>query len=1266
MKKLLALLLCLFPSIVGAQTATGRIAASGQSTFDSIANTQTVTMVGATPSVGLGNVFKTANVGATNVTNFLNAHDSQVIQVNCGDVLTTIVNGATIITSTGSNITCTLNSVYTFIFDAAQGAWVQTKSVGSGGGSSVGNQFKLQVSNGAGGFAAGATTDNGTTLTVNEDAANCGPNPSFDLSCFGASTSTATATCSITSGTTTLTCGANDFANGNGILVPLAGTTTALTTPTQPIVTPFYILNGVTTYNYQTIAEDRNGSLTAASTVGTTTTGAATLGLNTITLTSCQITSGVVTYTSSGSHNLAAGAQVDVEGFTINILDPCNGVVIIAATPTGTTFTAIKGSGYADETNSAGSPTAKLYACNRISFASYSGNNTMRYWHYRNGSVVGVSVGLDPFFIDCGQTVTGIPNYIPASPSGATQPGWLATTVVSGGGTGSMTLALAASATVASQTTLHDNAVNLKAAVQAAYSAGGGTVVIPANLSGYVFNSAIDFTTGLSSVFTRSVKIHIRGLFNSLSQPWFLRAAMELEGEPFSTSSFVYLNATPISGNAHPMFIISEGQQGIHFSRLLLQVARTQQTGVLLDSGGDGGSTVGNTFDDMYLLGASGLSKPLITKGGFDFFWRRGDCSNGGAGINTNGCVIHTAVSSAVALPSTAQIIGRVQFDLVYFASAGVQYDCRPQPTGNGQIRDGRYNGSLFESAVEPFVWFTACTNQRVSTIKIKDFNLSDSVIGCGTPLIEATDSNVFDVEVEQILTFCGIPSTISLPITNTTNVLSTGFVSTSSGNAFNPNSVTPFEFGGLFTGKFFTPLSFTSAPTLALSAGGSVPVGQTFYTVSAVDIDGKESFVGPEANVTTTGGNQTVTITRPALPAGAVGWFAQRHPVGSGGARVNVQVVTGNCNNFIPSSTTQFVDTFSFTCGVSNVQISTAGQSVIGVNGLSAPTLRLMNSGFSLATNFPNPLTANRVLFVPDVTGMNEISSYQNSYYDNFNRANGGLGSAWTATNQTLLIASNAVPGVITNQYATSTFNASATLAPDQFCQLTITAYNSTTDAPGCALRMSGFVFYGVEFSTAGWQIIKRTAQFAQSILASGALTGTPGDVLRFEISGSMLSAFQNGTLLGTATDASLTTGLSGIAIFGNVATVDNFSTGNLHPLTHLDTEQDVIQPQHFYKGLTVGATTNPTLTRYGRYTPTLTPASVAANTCAAQSFTVTGALAADILIGINKPTEQVGLSVTLGHVSAANTATLNFCNNTASPITPTASEVYNFVVVQ
>ncbi len=73
-----------------------------------------------------------------------------------------------------------------------------------------------------------------------------------------------------------------------------------------------------------------------------------------------------------------------------------------------------------------------------------------------------------------------------------------------------------------------------------------------------------------------------------------------------------------------------------------------------------------------------------------------------------------------------------------------------------------------------------------------------------------------------------------------------------------------------------------------------------------------------------------------------------------------------------------------------------------------------------------------------------------------------------------------------------------------------------------------------------------------------------------------------------------------------------------------------------------------------------TISPALVAANTTAEQTFTVPGLLASDVVIDVTKPTAQAGLGIVGCRVTAANTVGITFSNNTASGITPTASETY------
>ena len=84
-----------------------------------------------------------------------------------------------------------------------------------------------------------------------------------------------------------------------------------------------------------------------------------------------------------------------------------------------------------------------------------------------------------------------------------------------------------------------------------------------------------------------------------------------------------------------------------------------------------------------------------------------------------------------------------------------------------------------------------------------------------------------------------------------------------------------------------------------------------------------------------------------------------------------------------------------------------------------------------------------------------------------------------------------------------------------------------------------------------------------------------------------------------------------------------------------------------------------NDTITSIYHLAVTLSPASVAANTTAEQTFTVTGVAVGDVVY-VSKPTAQAGLGIVGVRVSAANQIGITFSNNTASPITPTASESY------
>ena len=76
-----------------------------------------------------------------------------------------------------------------------------------------------------------------------------------------------------------------------------------------------------------------------------------------------------------------------------------------------------------------------------------------------------------------------------------------------------------------------------------------------------------------------------------------------------------------------------------------------------------------------------------------------------------------------------------------------------------------------------------------------------------------------------------------------------------------------------------------------------------------------------------------------------------------------------------------------------------------------------------------------------------------------------------------------------------------------------------------------------------------------------------------------------------------------------------------------------------------------------------TLSPAQVAANTTAEQTFTVKGLMTTDF-VQVCKPTAQAGLGIVGARVSAADTLAITFSNNTGAGITPTAAQVYKIRV--
>jgi hypothetical protein len=78
------------------------------------------------------------------------------------------------------------------------------------------------------------------------------------------------------------------------------------------------------------------------------------------------------------------------------------------------------------------------------------------------------------------------------------------------------------------------------------------------------------------------------------------------------------------------------------------------------------------------------------------------------------------------------------------------------------------------------------------------------------------------------------------------------------------------------------------------------------------------------------------------------------------------------------------------------------------------------------------------------------------------------------------------------------------------------------------------------------------------------------------------------------------------------------------------------------------------------------LSPAQVAINTTAEQTFSAPGVKLGDSVLTVNKPTAQAGLGIVGYRVSANDQIAITFSNVTGGAITPTASQTYLVVVAR
>ena len=965
----------------------------------------------------------------------------------------------------------------------------------------------------------------------------------------------------------------------------IGGSTTAIA-QTPSAVTPQGILNGTTTWNYKVVTIGFQGELSAAGSAFTTSSGAATLGVNTATIApnGCAESTGVVTFTTTAVHNFQSGVPVNIPRGTTGT-SGVEGSWTIASTPTSTTFT-VDIATLPNGTYCPAGGTAQVVAKNLVRWTMQP-YVVMGYYIYRSQgagaySLVGVSQGMDSAFIDWGLPAPAKPAYVPSTPPASTTNGILAATITNIAGN-TITLASSAVATVTSATVFHDNTPNVLAACASTpMGSSGGNIFLPSsNPQGalYVINSPLNLATGCpqNTKFQLGAQLFIN--YPIIPGPGnVIEGTTQGAGGNGAGPQFVKYVTTRILGTAYPMFLLEPGSSSdVTFENLNEECLQAYQSCVVQDQDSTGNNVTTITYDNVYMSGGS-YSQPFKMGGGFNFFFRYG-----GIGTEALGWGIPPSLWDVVDMGFGAvsqQLGGIMEF---YYADMGGGewlFDTAGATgliAGTGHIS---FYEVLNESSYYPALRFNTGIN-TINAIRIERMSYADPVGGLSTPMVDVTNalsiSNMRVIEpfcaTGSQAFFSGAPpggiefvsgfSGCATGLPSTTSIIGTGLNNSSTSRFFANVPV-----AALGTGQFYYPMAVPGAPVSAVvSSGGAVPIGSHAYSISAVDVNGKETTLGAAISATTTSGNQTVTVTPPALPTGAVGYRPYRDGL--------LATVTP-CSTAIIGGVTPYVDTNSSACNNLPPALNAAVTSSLNSNGISTYQLKMANNFTDVIA--PAPLTASRTQTLPDVTGIVPVTSYLNSAYDNATRANGAIGSNWTVEQNGLNIASNQIQGTTAGVSNSAFWNTNA-FSSAQFAQATVTALNGTTDFPGVSVFASGTgsssTFYDCLESTTNIYI-QRVVNASSTNLTSTASTGAVGDILRLEVGpGGALTCYKNGAVALTFTDAQITSGSPGLIISGNVAMLKNWSGGNLHPLGHLDVEQDWTKPQHFTQGVAVGSET-------------------------------------------------------------------------------------------
>lgn len=757
----------------------------------------------------------------------------------------------------------------------------------------------------------------------------------------------------------------------------VSGASLAINTVGTATAVPRGLVGGSTTYNYRVIAENRSGALSAAGPVITATTGPATLGQNTFSITSIARVNGVSTVTTSVATGIEAGAQIKITMAGGNDPSLFDGAHTVATVVDGTHFTFNQYgrdalvSANPPTVTSAGGETLLVAAHIRVKWL-HGGFPPMRYWVYRQigGGAYSLqgSASTEPLFDDYNWGAPLAPLYVPALPPNAPQNGYLVSTVVSGGGTPTLTLANSAIATVSAPSwnnAMHDNSLPLLAAINAAGANFGGTVFFPPNSVAvnpnyYIFNATTvfpNFINGaqITMLLNGGMQVHNPLIFPLTNTPYSMLGQSGTGGPGLFQTGYTF----PMAGSSYPLISLLNSNS-FEMKNVSMNASNPGQAALLAEPGPGGQGAVNMLFqDDTFAADGSRGAVPILFRGvEFNSMFENVRANSANCPFYGLGSIRGASYSIGNATASLGFTIAR--FRTLTLAGGGMVFDNDANINFASGMGDLRIDNIFMESVTQSPLRFAPYNNVfAMQQLEINGINSADALIGPTTPLIDivsvptqSTSITVRNVEISNNPIFeVGTVEPGGVFLQGNGNINPTGLKGFNGVTSMKPDFIDNLgdstawnlksvleQNGGVIRLKggaslFIEGAGATNVVATQQHIAGSVPTGFHYYQVTGNDEAGAETQASLAASVTVTAdaGFQSVQVSF-TPPPGATSCNiyrdSQRMSLGSN----------------VPCSTS-YMDSTAFQVGAPgfpNGQASATGPVRINSTGIVTPQLKV------------------------------------------------------------------------------------------------------------------------------------------------------------------------------------------------------------------------------------------------------------------------------------------------------------------------------------